>query len=74
MAERPTEKKETAKKDEEYQPLWDTDQSVPEYMSATTVRRQRAQKNEDAQLHENSDDIEEPGGHLRRYSRIPQGR
>ena len=33
MADRPTEKKETAKKDEAYQPLWDTDQSIPEYMA-----------------------------------------
>ncbi|GEM_PF-5354855 len=29
MADLPTEKKETTKKDEVYQPLWDTDQSVP---------------------------------------------
>ena len=58
MAERPTEKKETAKKDEEYQPLWDTDQSVPEYM--TLLMGEQTQKNEDAELHENSDDIEEP--------------
>ena len=42
MADRPTEKKETAKKDEAYQPLWDTDQSVPEY----------------AELYEESDDEE----------------
>ena len=33
MADRPTEKKEIAKKDEAYQPLWDTDQSIPEYMT-----------------------------------------
>ena len=30
MADRLTEKKEAAKKDEAYQPLWDTDQSIPE--------------------------------------------
>ena len=58
MADRPTEKKETAKKDEAYQPLWDTDQSIPEYM--TLLMGEQAQKNEDAELHENSDDIEEP--------------
>ncbi len=28
MADRLTEKKEAAKKDEAYQPLWDTDQSI----------------------------------------------
>jgi len=33
MADRLTEKKEAAKKDEAYQPLWDTDQSIPEYMA-----------------------------------------
>ena len=53
MADRPA-----AQKDEEYQPLWDTDQSVPEYM--TLLMGEQTQKNEDAELHENSDDIEEP--------------
>ena len=52
MADRPTEKK-----DEAYQPLWDTDQSVPEYM--TLLMDQQASEQEDAELHENSDDIED---------------
>ena len=56
MADRPTEKKETAKKDEAYQPLWDTDQSVPEYM--TLLMCEQTQKNEDAELYEESDDEE----------------
>ena len=53
MAERPTEKKETAQKDEAYQPLWDTDQSVPEYM--TLLMDQQASEQEDTELHEASD-------------------
>lgn len=57
MADRPTEKKEIAKKDEAYQPLWDTDQSIPEYM--TLLMGEQTQKNEDAEPHENSDDIED---------------
>ena len=57
MADRPTEKKETAKKDEAYQPLWDTDQSVPEYM--TLLMGEQTQKNEDATLHQESDDEDE---------------
>lgn len=52
MADRPA-----AQKDEEYQPLWDTDQSVPEYM--TLLMDQQASEKEDTELHENSDDIEE---------------
>ena len=56
MADRPTEQKETAKKDEAYQPLWDTDQSVPEYM--TLLMGEQTQKNEDAELYEESDDEE----------------
>ena len=56
MADRPTEKKETAKKDDAYQPLWDTDQSVPEYM--TLLMGEQTQKNEDAELYEGSDDEE----------------
>ena len=48
MADRPTEKKETAKKDEAYQPLWDTDQSIPEYM--TLLMGEQTQKNEDAEI------------------------
>ena len=35
MADRPIEKKETAKKDEAYQPLWDTDQYRPGIHDAT---------------------------------------
>ena len=58
MADRPTEKKETAKKDEAYQPLWDTDQSVPEYM--TLLMGEQTQKNEDAEPHENSENSNEP--------------
>ena len=57
MADRPTEKKEIAKKDEAYQPLWDTDQSVPEYM--TLLMGEQTQKNEDATLHQESDDEDE---------------
>ena len=45
MADRLTEKKEAAKKDEAYQPLWDTDQSIPEYM--TLLMGEQTQKNED---------------------------
>lgn len=56
MADRPTEKKETAKKEEAYQPLWDTDQSVPEYMAL--LMGEQTQKNEDAELYEESDDEE----------------
>ena len=58
MADRPTEKKETAKKDEEYQPLWDTDQSIPEYMAL--LMDQQASEKEDTELHENSADSNEP--------------
>ena len=62
MADRPTEnietaKKETAKKDEAYQPLWDTDQSIPEYM--TLLMGAQTQKNEDATLHQESDNEDE---------------
>ena len=61
MADRPAVKneavkRETAKKDEAYQPLWDTDQSVPEYM--TLLMGEQTQKNEDAELYEESDDEE----------------
>jgi len=61
MADRPAVKNEaakrkTAKKDEAYQPLWDTDQSVPEYM--TLLMGEQTQKNEDAELYEESDDEE----------------
>ena len=57
MADRPTEKKETAQKDEEYQPLWDTDQSVPEYMAL--LMDQQASEKEDTELHENSENSNE---------------
>lgn len=62
MADHPAEKietakKETAKKEEAYQPLWDTDQSVPEYM--TLLMGEQTQKNEDATLHQESDDEDE---------------
>ena len=57
MADRLTEKKEAAKKDEAYQPLWDTDQSVPEYM--TLLMGEQTQKNEDATLHQESDNEDE---------------
>lgn len=52
MAERPTEKKETAKKEETYQPLWDTDQSIPEYM--TLLMDQQPSTAEDATLYQES--------------------
>lgn len=52
-----TEKKETAQKDEAYQPLWDTDQSVPEYM--LLLMDQQPSTTEDAELYEESDDEDE---------------
>lgn len=59
MADRLTEKKEAAKKDEAYQPLWDTDQSVPEYMAL--LMGEQTQKNEDVELHEASDSEDSDG-------------
>ena len=59
MADLPTEKKETAKKDEAYQPLWDTDQSIPEYMAL--LMGEQTQKNEDVELHEASDSEDSDG-------------
>lgn len=59
MADRLTEKKEAAKKDEAYQPLWDTDQSVPEYM--TLLMDQQASEQEGAELHEASDSEDSDG-------------
>lgn len=61
MADRPTAKREgthheNMKHEEAYQPLWDTDQSVPEYM--TLLMGEQTQKNEDAELYEESDDEE----------------
>ena len=52
MADRPA-----AQKDEEYQPLWDTDQSVPEYMAL--LMDQQASEKEDTELHENSENSNE---------------
>lgn len=57
MADHPTEKKETAKKDEAYQPLWGTDQSIPEYMAL--LMGQQASEKEDATLHQASDNEDE---------------
>ncbi len=51
MTDRPT-----AKKEEAYQPLWDTDQSVPEYM--LLLMDQQPSTTEDAELYEESDDEE----------------
>lgn len=59
MADRLTEKKEGAKKDEAYQPLWDTDQSIPEYMAL--LMGEQTQKNEDVELHEASDSEDSDG-------------
>ena len=59
MTDRPTEKKETAQKDEAYQPLWDTDQSVPEYMAL--LMGEQPSTTEDAELHEDSDSEDSDG-------------
>ena len=56
MAEHPTEKIEAAQKEEAYQPLWDTDQSVPEYMM---LLMDQQSSTEDAELYEESDEDEE---------------
>ena len=56
MADRLTEKKEAAKKDEAYQPLWDTDQSVPEYMA---LLMDQQPSTEDDTLHQEFDEDEE---------------
>ena len=61
MTDRPTAKneaakRETAKNEEVYQPLWDTDQSVPEYMAL--LMDQQPSTTEDAELYEESDDEE----------------
>jgi len=45
------------KHEEAYQPLWDTDQSIPEYM--TLLMGEQTQKNEDATLHQESDNEDE---------------
>lgn len=49
----------TEKKDEAYQPLWDTDQSIPEYMAL--LMGEQTQKNEDVELHEASDSEDSDG-------------
>lgn len=61
MADRPAAKneaakRETAEKDEAYQPLWDTDQSVPEYM---LLLMDQQPSTEDATLHQEFDDEDE---------------
>ncbi len=61
MTDRPTAKneaakRETAKNEEAYQPLWDTDQSVPEYM---LLLMDQQPSTEDATLHQESDEDEE---------------
>ncbi|WP_311452424.1 pyruvate ferredoxin oxidoreductase [uncultured Rothia sp.] len=61
MADRPAAKneaakQETAKKEEVYQPLWDTDQSVPEYM---LLLMDQQPSTEEATLHQESDDEDE---------------
>ena len=58
MTDRPT-----AKNEEAYQPLWDTDQSVPEYM--LLLMDQQPSTTEDAELYEESDDeeLERPDQH-----------
>lgn len=64
MADRPTAKREgthheNMKHEEAYQPLWDTDQSIPEYM--TLLMGEQTQKNEDVELHEASDSEDSDG-------------
>lgn len=56
-------KKETAENEEVYQPLWDTDQSVPEYM--LLLMDQQPSTTEDTEPYEESDDeeLERPDQH-----------
>lgn len=68
MTDRPTAKneaakRETAKNEEVYQPLWDTDQSVPEYM--LLLMDQQPSTTEDTEPYEESDDeeLERPDQH-----------
>ena len=61
MADRPTAKREgmhheNMKHEEAYQPLWDADQSIPEYMAL--LMGEQTQKNENAELHEDSEEYE----------------
>ena len=70
MTDRPTAKneaakRETAEKEEAYQPLWDTDQSVPEYM--LLLVNQQSSTTEDAELYEESDDEDEELEHSDQY-------
>ena len=61
MVDRPTAKREgthheNMKHEEAYQPLWDTDQSIPEYM--TLLMGEQPSTTEDAELHEDSEEEE----------------
>lgn len=61
MADRPAAKREgthheNMKHEEAYQPLWDTDQSIPEYM--TLLMGEQPSTTEDAELHEDSEEYE----------------
>ncbi len=61
MADRPTAKcegthHENMKHEEAYQPLWDTDQSIPEYMAL--LMGEQPSTTEDAELHEDSEEYE----------------
>ena len=61
MADRPAAKREgthheNMKHEEAYQPLWDADQSVPEYMAL--LMGEQPSTTEDAELHENSEEEE----------------
>ena len=61
MADRPTAKREgthheNMKHEEAYQPLWDTDQPIPEYM--TLLMGEQPSTTEDAELHEDSEEYE----------------
>ena len=61
MADRPAAKREgthheNMKHEEAYQPLWDADQSIPEYMAL--LMGEQTQKNENAELNEDSEEYE----------------
>ena len=61
MADRPAAKREgthheNMKHEEAYQPLWDADQSIPEYMAL--LMGEQPPTTEDAELHENSEEYE----------------
>lgn len=64
MADRPAAKREgthqeNMKHEEAYQPLWDADQPIPEYMAL--LMGEQTQKNEDVELHEASDSEDSDG-------------